>query len=692
MVLSVRAGSVVCLLAAALMAAPVIAQDAAPAPVPASSAVQDATPEAALSPGPDPSAAQATTPEAAPSPAPDSIAKDEPTPDAAQPPAAPSSAVPEAAAVPTAPPEPAMTNPRTTSFRVDWNAARTAPANLDQHPGREETAGASEPDALARLNAATAKFFPNASASRVPVLLPFDTPALLRDEAAGAAGGDDNKYLTAFRIPTFFYPGPTGYDAAFLLQPQDASGFNLTFARRVDLQISASSLIYELDGPPPDQGSPVPELEPEFPGIRRVILESQLRYIFTRFGVPYFVSIACFDGPRGSRRLSCREADQVALRFIKALNIVGGAPQDEPEKAAPAAIKRPDAASADFTYVAPGDILPGTGMHGRSGKPDTTVYSKIRFPMAHAPAYTNSQSFMNWGNCDLTGRIALGGHGRDAAYRCRVNDVPLFNDETRNYAYPWRDNFCEHRYYSVTQCPAGLGHQGEDIRPSSCKLRNEGADRCEPYQDQVVAVRDGIAWRETADEALYLIADAPDEHVRFRYLHMNPHMLDLAGMISGHVLTEGEVLGPVGDYGKREGGTTYHLHFDMQVPTRQGWLFVNPYMTLVAAYERLIGGRGQVVTTPASNAPAPNGIVSASAATGRAETDSASKSETGSEREQSGRQIAAEHCATRFVKGHRRRACWTGVAETSKRGKRPPAVRSVDRRVSRQGARARHHG
>ncbi len=138
-----------------------------------------------------------------------------------------------------------------------------------------------------------------------------------------------------------------------------------------------------------------------------------------------------------------------------------------------------------------------------------------------------------------------------------------------------------------------LGHQGEDIRPSVCKLRNDGADRCEPYQDQVVAVGDGIIWRVAGDEALYLIADAPNEHVRFRYLHMNPHMLDFDGMVSGRALTEGEVLGPVGDYGTREGGTSYHLHFDMQVPTRRGWLFVNPCMTLVAAYERLIGGRGQ---------------------------------------------------------------------------------------------------
>jgi hypothetical protein len=33
----------------------------------------------------------------------------------------------------------------------------------------------------------------------------------------------------------------------------------------------------------------------------------------------------------------------------------------------------------------------------------------------------------------------------------------------------------------------------------------------------------------------------------------------------------------------------------MQVPTKLGWIFVNPYMTLVAAYERLIGARGKEI-------------------------------------------------------------------------------------------------
>ena len=322
--------------------------------------------------------------------------------------------------------------------------------------------------------------------------------------------------------------------------------------------------------------------------------------------------------------------------------------------------------------------------------------------MAHAPAYTNSQSFMNWGNCDHTGRVRLGGRGKDATYRCRVNTVRLVHDETKNYAYPWRDNFCEHRYFYVGQCPAGLGHQGEDIRPSACKLRNQGADRCEPYQDDVVAVRDGVALRDPGEQALYLVVDTPGEHIRFRYLHMNPHMLDAAGLTNGHALREGEVLGPVGDYGRREGGTTYHLHFDVQVPTRQGWVFVNPYMTLVAAYERLIGGRGRVVDdamAAVAAVPGPDSSAKPSASSpesshpGEADVmverdeQAAETGKSDSERET----VSARHCQTRFVKGHRRRHCRTDGAEERERRSHAHAVRAVDRRVSHHGDRAWHH-
>jgi hypothetical protein len=67
-------------------------------------------------------------------------------------------------------------------------------------------------------------------------------------------------------------------------------------------------------------------------------------------------------------------------------------------------------------------------------------------------------------------------------------------------------------------------------------------------------------------------------------------------------VSEGEIIGQVATWGDYPSGTSYHLHFNIQVFTTVGWVWVNPYMTLVAAYERLIGGRG---TEIAPGEPAP---------------------------------------------------------------------------------------
>jgi hypothetical protein len=497
-----------------------------------------------------------------------------------------------------------MKSPRVSFAHVDWDEVASTLASLEPLRAAANDGDASLPSAIAHLNAATAQLFPTIATSPVPVLLPFDTVSFLQDWKAGKADGIA-KYMSGFHTSAFFYPGPSGYDAALSLRPQDVPGLNLTFVNRVDVQISGSALTYDLDVPASSEGAPVPELETDFPGIRRLILESHLRYTFLRFGVPYMVSVLCRDGPLRARQLACRDADKVAIRFIKALQVTGGAPQPQVQTIKPQTVSRPDATSSTFTYYAPGDLIPGSGMKGQGGRADNTVYAKIRFPMEKAPAYANSQSFMNWGDCDHTGRVSMGGHGKSAAYRCRVNSKPLVFDEARNYAYPWRDNFCEHRYFYVGECPGGLGHQGQDIRPGWCQQRNEGADRCDPYQHDVVAVRDGAVMRAPGDMAMYLVVDKPGEHIRFRYLHMNPKMLDEQGYVSGREVHEGDVIGKVGNYFKKAGGTTYHLHFDVQVPTRQGWVFVNPYMTLVAAYERLIGGRGEVVNDGMMMATAP---------------------------------------------------------------------------------------
>ena len=108
-------------------------------------------------------------------------------------------------------------------------------------------------------------------------------------------------------------------------------------------------------------------------------------------------------------------------------------------------------------------------------------------------------------------------------------------------------------------------------------------------------MRDGVILRRPKQEAAYLFVNSANEHIRFRYLHMMPRKMDEDNLLSGRRVHEGEVIGQIGNLHKREGGTSYHLHFDIQVPTTDGWVFVNPYMTLVAAYERLIGGRGEEI-------------------------------------------------------------------------------------------------
>ena len=108
----------------------------------------------------------------------------------------------------------------------------------------------------------------------------------------------------------------------------------------------------------------------------------------------------------------------------------------------------------------------------------------------------------------------------------------------------------------------------------------------------MVAARDGMILRSPRMEGVYLTTNSASEHVRFRYMHMHPKRLDEDNVLSGRAVKEGEIIGKAGNYNRRDNLTTYHLHFEIMVPTRDGWARINPYMTLVASYERLIGARG----------------------------------------------------------------------------------------------------
>jgi hypothetical protein len=485
--------------------------------------------------------------------------------------------------------------PAVSSVRVEWRAVLDAlRSEINTQPSvasaftfsGQRRVWPSDPrstPALVQLNAVTSPIFSGIGRSPVPVLLPFDTAGFLAARLSGApASLSVSRYQADFRPAEFFDAGAAGYDAVFLLEPGAGDGMpQRTFTKPVEVQITGSILTYDIDDPLAGKGEPVKTLAAQFPDLRRFIREGYVRYAFTRFGVPYVVSIQCLDSVPRAKRLACREAYPVAERFLKTLRIAGGQPS-RPRLDIPAGVaERPPAASADFTYLPPGDIIPNSGYRKQGGQADFNTYSQIRFPLQKTPALVRSQSFRN---------RKSGG---------RSLDEPV----DRNDASAWRDNFCEARDFGVGQCTGGFGHQGQDIRPA-CSLRNEGVDRCDPRQQAVVAVREGVLIRSPKQQAVTLQINTRNEHIRFRYMHMSPADMDTDGILSGRRVEEGEKIGVVSNYLDHPNGTTRHLHFDVQVFTRDGWLWVNPYVTLISAYERLIWGRGREIKPELPASPA----------------------------------------------------------------------------------------
>jgi hypothetical protein len=438
--------------------------------------------------------------------------------------------------------------------------------------------------ALVQLNAVTSQIFTGIGRSPVPVLLPFDTAALLDARLKGApASLSLSHYQADVGRADLFDAGPAGYDAVFSLEPGTGDGMpQRTFTRPVEVQITGSILIYDINDPLGRKGEPVKALAAQFPDLRRFIREGYVRYAFTRFGVPYVVSIQCLDSTPLTRRLACREAYPVAERFLKALRIAGGLPS-RPRMDIPADIaERPIAAAADFTYRPGGDIIVNSGFRKQGGYADFEVYSQIRFPLQKAPAFVHSQSFRNR----------------------RSSDRPLDELAGGKTSYPWQDSFCEARSFGVGQCPGGFGHQGQDLRPAPCSAGNDGPDRCDPKRQAVVAVRDGVVIRSLKQQAATLQINTRTEHIRFRYMHMSPVTMDANGILNGRSVYEGEKIGVVSNYLDHPNGTSRHLHFDVQVFTRDGWLWVNPYVTLISAYERFIRGRGREFGPDSTATPA----------------------------------------------------------------------------------------
>ena len=205
---------------------------------------------------------------------------------------------------------------------------------------------------------------------------------------------------------------------------------------------------------------------------------------------------------------------------------------------------------AAFAYNPPGKL-----QAGGVGVTDATIYVPgMRFPIQTPMAYAQSQV---WGH---------GGMNGPGGGQC----------DTPDYSYPWSDNFCEPRAYTTPLCPSGTGHQGQDIRPNSCKAALYPTAAAEPGTICQIGTY-----------TVYLCSDTGRTYL---YLHQQMNMLKVH---VGDRVTRGQELGLVSNnFGATS--TTIHLHFEIKEPvTYKGATIttrVPPYSSLIDAYQRLLNG------------------------------------------------------------------------------------------------------
>ncbi len=204
------------------------------------------------------------------------------------------------------------------------------------------------------------------------------------------------------------------------------------------------------------------------------------------------------------------------------------------------------ASAQEFSYSPPGTLQAGS-----AGRSDETVYVPgMRFPIEESPAYANSQVYGRGGS--------QGGGGSQC--------------DAQNFSYPWWDNYCEPRSWTMPLCPSGTGHQGQDIRAASCTANTHWA----------VAAENGTI----TNIGSYSVSLRGESGTLHRYLHMANSSLQVS---VGQTVQRGDRMGRVSN---EFGGTptTVHLHYDLQqAVSGLGTVYVPTYMSLVRSYEELLG-------------------------------------------------------------------------------------------------------
>jgi murein DD-endopeptidase MepM/ murein hydrolase activator NlpD len=211
--------------------------------------------------------------------------------------------------------------------------------------------------------------------------------------------------------------------------------------------------------------------------------------------------------------------------------------------------------SADFSYYPPGTLLPATSGQGRI---DRRIYAPgIEFPIKLGSAdgaFANSQVYRPGGQA--------------SGSQCSLS----------NYAMPWTDNFCEKRDWDMPLCPTGKGHQGQDIRPPTCKAGVW----------ESVAVEDGVVASTNSNTSSVLVLGRSG--TIYQHLHMDPATF---AVHPRDQVRASQTLGRIANFMNGGPNTTIHLHFAVQQTVAAGSvarrIFVPPYTSLINAYRQLNG-------------------------------------------------------------------------------------------------------
>ena len=459
---------------------------------------------------------------------------------------------------------------------------------------------------LAHLNTLVAELYPGVATIPIPVLAPVNTEHLsARIRASQYRRHTRQSLLSASIEKLSLLPGLSGYDALVTISSPVLRDLTIPEALRPQLHIAGTVLTYGNGA----EGEIVDGMQELYPGLRRLLGDDEATYTFRKYGVPYFINLACLNGPPKPKALTCTQADAVVRIVLRDLHLIGGGPIAIKSRTAPN-VSQPTAISPDFQYFRPGNLLEGTSESGQGGAPNSGLYGEdLQFPIKAPPAYANSQVFMHWGNClstpgstDKMHFLPKQAGDEFDRYKCKQNpnlELLKFEGQGQNYSYPWRDTYCEARGTKGTvECPTKKGHAGQDIRPSNCVKDVKDKSRCSIDRFEVVAVAKGSALWKTGEHENHVkfVADDGNNKLYYMYLHMSPKALKDAKLKKGELVKKkrGEKIGMVGNFEKaKAGGTTAHLHFEIRRGDNIGDP-VSPYLTLIRAYERLIKAKGKV--------------------------------------------------------------------------------------------------